>query len=184
MKCEMTIQTEVASQNHGCISDLGPHRKVTWIRFEKIGFAVQTVIRNRIRVHFCLQYFVEGAGLGRRCCVSVCDPMPNLNSGFIFFKSSNSQLAAIVSLQLNIIGWCQNFICDDQWEVELCLTLGWLLFSTGRCWTRVSGVPLLLNHLLQPDRTHKSPQTGSWRLWVECGRRGCRFWSRIVGGRL
>lgn len=34
MKCDMTVQTEVALQNIGYVSGLGPHTKVAWIGFE------------------------------------------------------------------------------------------------------------------------------------------------------
>ncbi len=30
MKCDMAVQTEVALQNIGYVSDLGPHMKVAW----------------------------------------------------------------------------------------------------------------------------------------------------------
>lgn len=39
MKCDMTFQTDVAFQNIGCVSDLGPHAKngLIWVGFEKNG---------------------------------------------------------------------------------------------------------------------------------------------------
>ncbi len=43
----MAVQTEVALQNIGYVSDLGPHMKVAWAWFEKNRIcAVQTVIRK------------------------------------------------------------------------------------------------------------------------------------------
>ncbi len=30
MKCDIAVQTEVALQNMGYVSDLGPHMKVAW----------------------------------------------------------------------------------------------------------------------------------------------------------
>ncbi len=47
MKCDMAVQTEVALQSIGYVSDLGPHIKVAWAWFEKNRMcAVQTVIRK------------------------------------------------------------------------------------------------------------------------------------------
>ncbi len=40
MKCDMAVQTEVALQNTGYVSDLGPHMEVAWAWFEKIGFVL------------------------------------------------------------------------------------------------------------------------------------------------
>ncbi len=40
MKCDMAVQTEFALQNIGYLSDLGPHMKVAWAWFEKIGFVL------------------------------------------------------------------------------------------------------------------------------------------------
>ncbi len=47
MKCDMAVQTEVALQNIGYVSDLGPHMKVAWALFENNRIcAVQTGIRK------------------------------------------------------------------------------------------------------------------------------------------
>ncbi len=47
MKCDMAVQTEVALQNIGYVSDLGPHMKVGWDWLKKNRIcAVQTVIRK------------------------------------------------------------------------------------------------------------------------------------------
>ncbi len=47
MKCDMAVQTEVALQNIGYVSDLEPHMKVAWAWLEKNRIcAVQTVIRK------------------------------------------------------------------------------------------------------------------------------------------
>ncbi len=47
MKCDVAVQTDVARQNIGYVSDLGPHMKVAWAWFEKIRIhAFQTVIRK------------------------------------------------------------------------------------------------------------------------------------------
>lgn len=35
MKCDMTRQTDVALQNNGYVSDVGPHMKVSWVGFER-----------------------------------------------------------------------------------------------------------------------------------------------------
>ena len=35
--CDLAVQTEVAFQKIGYVSDLGPHTQVAWVAFEKIG---------------------------------------------------------------------------------------------------------------------------------------------------
>ncbi len=40
MKCHMAVQTEVALQKIGYVSDLGPHVKVAWAWIEKIEFVL------------------------------------------------------------------------------------------------------------------------------------------------
>ncbi len=49
----MAVQTEVALQNIEYVSDLGPHMKVTWACFEKIGFVLFRLSKeNQIWVTF------------------------------------------------------------------------------------------------------------------------------------